>query len=252
MIFSRFPLASDACLPLYLFPGGRVTSDNEQIARYRNPIPRVQNDDALSTLENSLGRSFLSARFTPTPTCSTRSCLGIGERERPRYLPFRRGGMEKKRLMLAQNSRRWRGRSSRVAPYSSRRVHSSERSDNRYEGIAPKRPGIRGKEREVGFYERSIQEYPRVQHRVPSNASDLRETFRSREIIADGNRRGFSCMTRAKEFIEEGFLRDGESTIGVAIEISLFSSRVGFFIRFRDSCYRIIGSSYLRGRSCSL
>lgn len=130
--------------------------------------------------------------------------------------------------MLAQNSRRWRGRSS---AYSPRRVHSSE-SDNGYEGIAPKRPGIRGKEREVGFYERSIQEYPRVQHRVPSNASDLRETFRSREIIADGSRRGFSCMTRAKEFIEEGFLRDGESTIGVAIEISLFSSRAGFLSAF--------------------
>lgn len=94
VIFSRFPPT-----PTYL-PVLRG-SCNEQIARYGNPIPRVQNDDALSTLENSLGRSFLSPRFTPTPTCSTRPCLGIRARGyTARYLPFLRGGMEKKRLTL--------------------------------------------------------------------------------------------------------------------------------------------------------
>lgn len=164
---------------------------------------------------HSAFHSFLSPRFTPTPTCSTRPCLGSEEGEllvatRPRYLPFPRNGKE------AVDVSRWReGRCSRIVLYFPQGGGVITGTNHR--GIARYLESIW----EVGFmngYGWSESATPVFLGTPPSSSS--RNFSFQRDNRGWERKRVFVPLYVWRVRSRRRISRDGEST-GVAIEISL-------------------------------
>lgn len=185
---------------------------------------------------HSAFHSFLSPRFTPTPTCSTRPCLGSEEGEllvatRPRYLPFPRNGKE------AVDVSRWReGRCSRIVlyfPQGGGVIRITEES-----------PGIWKVSEKLVLWTGTVD--PRVLHLCFLERLLLppRETFRFREIIADGRGSGFlyRCMYDACVHEEGSLAMEKVPVLRSRYRWILLYSRANFLLVLgEESLLKLIG-----------
>lgn len=166
MIFSRFPPT-----PTYTLPVPRGSCNERQRTDRQIREPDIAGSETMTFYRLSKIHSAVPSyllvllRHPPVPPVPASGSEPVATR--PRYLPFRRNGKEAVHVGTDADGG---GRSSRIALYSLHTQSTLVLRRGVITGESQQTPRIRGRNEKLVFMKRGD---PRVQHRVPLNASDL-------------------------------------------------------------------------------